>query len=286
MHRRGGDLVSSPSFTDRHPDGAHPDVGDLADEVAGVAAPAVADHLLACPDCTARLAALTAASTAVTRDLRADPEPELPAALAARFARVIAEESAARGSRAALEPAVTRPDRPPVGSARRRDGWWARHTRLGGVLVTAAALAVVGGGGTVVSHWVRSGQPANQAAGTGTPQPEAGAAGNDLRRRTSPPLASAGTIALNRTAFTDEVASLLRSRTARALTSAEATCATHALARTDRNGATLTALPGAVTVDGTPVVVVVDGHAGARTAMAISGCSTGDPKVVARGNLP
>jgi hypothetical protein len=278
--------VSSPPFTDRHPDGAHPGTGDLADEVAGVAGPAVADHLLGCGDCTARLAALSAASAAVTRDLRADPEPELPAALAARFAEVIAEQSAARGSRAAAAPAVTRPDRTPVRSRRMPDGWWRRHTRLGGVLVTAAALAVVGGGSSIVAYWVGSRQPANQAAGTGMPQTDAGAAGNDLRRRTSPPPAAAGTTALHRSAFADEVTRLLSSRTTRRPTSAEDACATHVLARADRNGATLTALPGAVTVDGARVLVVVAGRAGTRTAVAISGCSTGDPRVVARGALP
>jgi hypothetical protein len=278
--------VSSPPFPDRRPDGGHPDRGALADEIAGVAAPAVADHLLGCRSCTARLAELTTASTSVARDLRADPEPELPAALAVRFAEVIAKESAAR--RAATDPVVATPDRPPLRSARARVGWWARHTRLGGALVTASALVVVGGGGAVAAHWVQSGQPTHQAASSGSPHAEAQAPSTDLRARVTPPAAAAGPIALHRSTFAGEVASILSSRnraiTPRRLTSTQQTCIAQVLGQPRRAGAT--ALPGVVTVDGKPVLLVLTGSTGTRTAVAISGCSAGDPRVVARGNVP
>ena len=88
--------MSSQHPGNRHPDREHPDRGELADEIAGVAGPTVAEHLAGCRDCSARLAALRTASLSVSEYLRTDPEPELPLAIAARFAQAIAAESAAR----------------------------------------------------------------------------------------------------------------------------------------------------------------------------------------------
>lgn len=283
--------MSSPYFADRRPDRGHPDRGELADEIAGVAAPAVAEHLVDCRDCSARLAALSTASLSVTQYLRADPEPELPAAVAARFAEAIAAESArpANSPGATSTPAAA-PIRPPVPSTRRREGWWARHTRLGGVLVTAASLVVVGGGGSLVATWVRDGNSTNQASfgRTSATQEDSGAPGNDLSSRPTPLGAMAGTIALHRSTFAGEITDVLGAgtRTAGELTSAQATCATDTLADTDLDGAALSAVSGAFTLDGTRVLVVVAGHDGTRTAVAISGCSSGKERVAARGDLP
>lgn len=291
--------MSSSYSADRHPDSGHPDRGGLADAIAGVAAPAVSEHLAGCRDCSARLAALTTASNSVSQYLRTDPPPELPAAVAARFADAIAAESAARpakstsaiSSPATSTPAVAAPHRSPLRAGRRRDGWWARHTRLGGVLVTAAALVVVGGGGTVVANWVRDGHSTNQAGAgrTSATQEDSAAPGNELGLgKATPPGTVAGTIALHRAAFVDEIGDVLsaRTRTLRGLRSAQSTCASDALADGDLDGATLTALSGAFTLDGTPVLVVVAAHNGTRTAVTISGCSSGEPQAAARGDLP
>ncbi len=279
--------MSSPYSADRKAGNSHLDRGELADEIAGVAAPAVAEHLVECPDCSARLAALSTASSSVTRYLRTDPEPELPAAIAARFAEAIAAESAAR-PRVSASPDAT-PAKAPVRSGR-REGWWARHTRLGGVLVTAASLVVVGGGATVVANLVRDGAPTNQAAESGrtSAQEDAAAPGADLGGRPTPLGAVAGPIALSQATFAQEIADLRSAgtRDAGELTSAQRTCAIDALAGTDLEDAALTAMSGAFTLDGTRVLVVLARHDGTLTAVALSGCSSGQPQVAARGDLP
>ena len=285
-------MVSSPDPAARHIGGDHLELGELADEIAGVAAPAVAEHLVSCRACSDRLSALTTASISVTRDLRADPEPELPPSVAARVAEAIAAESATRAARSpAGSTPVTAAAGPPLRTGRRRDGWWARHTRLGGVLVTAAALVVVGSGGVMVAKLAgdrtSNGQTAAgiersssrpDAATTSDPSP---LSGGDTSLR-----AAGGAIALHRAAFAGEVGDILSAgtRTAVQLTSKQETCATKTLAATDLGGASLTALSGGFTLDGIPVLVVVAEHDGSRTAVAISGCST-RPQVAARGDL-
>lgn len=279
--------MSSQYSADRQAGDTHLDRGELADEIAGVAGPAVAEHLVECADCSARLAALSTASSSVTRYLRTDPEPELPAAIAARFAEAIAAESAARPRKSAA-PVVT-PAKPPVRPGR-REGWWARHTRLGGVLVTAASLVVVGGGVTVVTNLVRDGGPTNQAAESGrtSAQEDSAAPGALPGSRPSPLGAAAGPIALHQATFAQEVSDLRGNgtRDAGELTSTQRACAIDTLADTDLEDAALSALSGAFTLDGTRVLVVLAGHDGTLTAVAISGCSAGQPQVAARGDLP
>jgi negative regulator of sigma E activity len=289
MDRWGGDLVSAPSSADRAPGPGHPDTGELADEIAGIAGPAIAEHLAGCRTCSGRLAALTTASVSVSEYLRADPEPELPAAVAARFAAAIAAESAARP---AVSPsavtATAASNRPSSRPRPRPDGWWARHTRLGGVLVTAATLVVVGGGGTVVANMLRNGNTNQAGVQHPTAQEDAAAPGSDLGARATPLGATAGAMALHKTAFAAEIDDLVNSktRTARSLTPRQRTCARGTFAGSALDNATLTALSGTFTLDGTPVVVVLASQAGTNTAVAISGCSSQDPQVAARADLP
>lgn len=155
------------------PDGAD-QLDAVADALAGVAAPEVAEHVAGCPSCGQLIADLQRASPYVAASLAAAPAPVEPPGLQARLTEALATER--QGSNAALAgppplAAATAPPTPhgsvtvlPPARTQRR-GWlpWA-----GGV----AAAAVLVTGGLLLTHGSGTGSSSTATSASGSSSPE------------------------------------------------------------------------------------------------------------------